>query len=249
MCKWLKKWWFNFTNGNDRIDKIPKQAEELYKLDYGASQMYEYYPHATPLYKGVTRGEYPEGYPEGCVIHYNAGNDNSKNFLHFMREKGLLAILIDKKGHVWQDAPLNKWGYHAGSSAWGDMFNLNNRFIGIEVMSAGKLEKKGPGLYSWWGKNVPLEDVLFSENQANIDEGFYEKFNDIQMKELVDLILWLEHNGKGVFKLENVVGHDEVSPGRKSDPGGALNANGKALTMPKFRTMLKEIKDKEKFTN
>jgi len=37
------------------------------------------------------------------------------------------------------------------------------------------------------------------------------------------------------FRADWVAGHDEVSPGRKSDPGGSLS-----MTMPQFRYMLKK---------
>jgi len=52
---------------------------------------------------------------------------------------------------------------------------------------------------------------------------------------LFKLLRWLEYNGNGIFKLDFVLGHDEVAPSRKNDPGGSLS-----MTMPEFRKKLKE---------
>jgi lysozyme family protein len=49
----------------------------------------------------------------------------------------------------------------------------------------------------------------------------------------VKLLLWLKGNQPDVFQFEFVLGHDEVSPGRKNDPGGALS-----VTLPQFRERL-----------
>lgn len=189
-------------------------------------------PKTVPM---KTRGEYPLRYPEGAVVHYNAGNSDQKGFMNYMRRMGYLTFLIDRDGYTWQDFPLNKWGHHAGRSEWRDIKGtVNSRFVGIEVMSAGRLTMDTDEIYrTYWGLPVEKEEVRCSFVNRNIAEGCYHKFLPRQVEELTALILWLESNGQGIFKLENVVGHDEVSPGRKVDPGGAL-----PFTMPAYRAHL-----------
>jgi hypothetical protein len=54
------------------------------------------------------------------------------------------------------------------------------------------------------------------------------------------LVAWLHLNNPGVFSLDRVVGHDEVSPGRKTDPGAAIVHEDKVLSMPEFRQLCKD---------
>jgi len=43
-----------------------------------------------------------------------------------------------------------------------------------------------------------------------------------------------------VFKLDRIVGHDEVSPGRKTDPGAAMVLDGNILTLSELRDTIRE---------
>ena len=56
-----------------------------------------------------------------------------------------------------------------------------------------------------------------------------------QESALTNLVLWMHTTKPGIFKIENVVGHDEVAQpeGRKNDPGAALS-----LYMRAFRAKL-----------
>lgn len=191
------------------------------------------YPPAAQSRKSITQGKYRYGFPEGAVIHYNAGSNNVKAFFNYMRSMKYVTFLIDRKGHVWQDFPLDKWGHHAGRSKWGGYERtVHDYFVGIEIMSAGIVEKRNDGLFkSWFDTIIPSDEVRSYKGK------YYHAFTRDQEKQLVLLLMWLEQIGQGVFKFENVVGHHEVSPGRKSDPGGALS-----MTMSDFRVHLRKEK-------
>lgn len=190
-----------------------------------------YYPGAAQTDKMITQGKYPRGYPEGCVIHYNAGRFDPLDFLHYMRSKKYVCFVIDRLGHVWQEFPLDEWGFHAGKSYWrGISPTVHTHFVGIEVMSAGELHLKKGKWTSWFGTTYPENEVRI------VDDKAFHAFTEVQEDSLKKLILWLYHNNDQVFSFKNVVGHHEVSPGRKSDPGGALS-----MSMPAYRAMLWNI--------
>jgi len=244
---WLRKlfdWLISLLRG-DEDGRIANPDPSAIVMPESLSEKIEpialWYPGAAQSSKMKTQGKYPMEYPEGAVVHYNAGRFEPQGFLDYMRSKWYVTFLIDREGHIWQDFPLDEWGHHAGKSRWKNIdVTVNNRFVGIEVMSAGllKRDEKTKKYRSWWGDPFPLEEVRCSYDDMNIASGCYHRFTATQVDQLMKLIVWLEKNGQGIFKLENVVGHDEVSPGRKSDPGAAM-----PYTMPHFRKHLKLLKD------
>jgi N-acetyl-anhydromuramyl-L-alanine amidase AmpD len=75
---------------------------------------------------------------------------------------------------------------------------------------------------TWFDYEVPKEHV------REVNGRFFHKFSIEQENQLVRLCLFLVRNSprvgrEPVFQIKNIVGHDEVSPGRKSDPGGSLS--------------------------
>lgn len=186
-----------------------------------------------------TKGRYEKGYPSGAVIHFTAGAYGLSE-LALARQKEMAYFLIDEDGGVHQGFPIDRWGSHAGVSSWHALAPgpVSNRLVGIEVDCAGKLTKNAQGKYfTWWGKKIEPEDVRWVAKFENRAEGYYHKYTANQEKALIDLILWIKANDPSgeVFNLELVVGHDEVSPGRKNDPGGSLS-----MAMPAFRHLLEE---------
>lgn len=243
----LSRWWKEFNRGKDRKDEVWAPVEEPWPGLNTNEATELWYPRAATSTKMKTRGKFQQSHPLGCVIHYHAGRSkNPQTVLNDMRKRGICAFVIDREGHVWQDFPLDEWGWHAGPSFWKGLgAGLNRKTVGIEVFGAGKLEYKKAQFFSWFGKAFPRKEVILSEKRGNIKAGYYHAFTEIQIKELVDLILWLDSNGKGIFNLDYVLGHDEVAPTRKSDPGAALHSNKVPLTMVEFRLMLKDIKKAE----
>ena len=196
-----------------------------------------YYPDArTDFPQSKTRGKYPSGGPEGAIIHWTSSRPNQtlESALSFQANQGYTYFAIDQDGNVGQNFPLNRWGYHAGKSYYDGLGNyVSNRVVGIEVICPGQLDsRKTP----WFDRTESYDADLCrtSDKNANIAPGVYYKYTKAQETALTTLLLWLWTNFD-CFDFSYVLGHDEVSPGRKVDPGGSLS-----VTMPEYRRFLRQ---------
>jgi N-acetylmuramoyl-L-alanine amidase len=85
----------------------------------------------------------------------------------------------------------NRRSWHAGASYWAGNTNLNSASIGIEIVNAGYVDGPGGRVYA------PFP-------QAQVDEVI-ALVHDIQKR----------HN----IRPERIIGHADIAPGRKQDPG------------------------------
>lgn len=85
----------------------------------------------------------------------------------------------------------NRRAWHAGASFWAGNTNLNSASIGIEIVNAGYVDGPGGRVYA------PFP-------QAQVDEVI-ALVRDIQKR----------HN----IRPERIIGHADIAPGRKQDPG------------------------------
>jgi len=226
-----------------------------------------------------TRGDYKKDYPQGAVVHFTAGRsrkkpeggtrnrsshlEQGKQSVNSAVSKGAYCyFVIDRDGNVHQNFPLDRWGYHAGESAWkGLSGTVSNELVGIEIQNAGKLRdywKDGRDkkhtcpegkLAAWFTRPDKgdayfdkEEDARYGSDDDNIQRGWYHKYSVEQERALEELLLWLKSNNPKVFDLDLVLGHDEVAGPkgigrkRKSDPGASLS-----MTMTEFRKYLKKM--------
>ncbi len=205
--------------------------QELDRLNLSSTnQKALYYPLADhSCIEMPVRGKYPLGHPVGAVIHYTAGRSKGDkdaiNTIAYGAKQGYCYFTISSTGTVFQPMPLDSWGYHAGKSSWPGLGQwLSNRLVGIEVCCAGTVvETSIPLKYrSWFGESF-YRVRSYTEDLENIKKGHYHKFTKPQELSLTQLLLWFKRNNPDVFSFDNVVGHDEISSDRKSDPGGSLS--------------------------
>lgn len=212
-------------------------------------------PMATQIDAGMRKeGPYLNGKgfdrPCGAVIHFTAGHHGTRqdaiNIMNYGGRSGLEYMNIAETGELFQDNPLDEKGDHAGVSKHEiihptrgkiTVTSLSNYLCGFEMDNPGGLTDKGSHYESWFGKkydkNDPRINVVTKQN-GNIQPGIYLKYTPEQIETLIRVLCWMKWNDPQGFFFENVLGHDEIAPTRKNDPGGALG-----VTMADFRETLR----------
>ena len=171
--------------------------------------------HATPNVGAVMRPRY-------LIMHYTAGwsTDSAVQSLCTRKAQGNTSahIVLGRDGRIVQLAPLNVVTWHAGVSQWNGLVGLNAWSIGIEMDNAGLLHREGSKYAAWFGKEYPEGDVVLAAHKHGGGIQPWHAFSEVQIRralELADVIV--AHYG-----LEDVLGHEDIAPGRKTDPGPAF---------------------------
>lgn len=169
---------------------------------------------------GKSGGEFGEGLPETIVIHYTAG-PSMDSAIHTFKDPAVRAsahILVDADGSVTQLIPFNKIAWHCGESRWLDRFGLNSYSIGIEIVNAGPLDKNGSRWVSWFGKSYPREEVVRSTHKNESKPIYWHRYSAAQIDSVMEIcrVLMMQ------YSIRFILGHDDISPGRKRDPGPAF---------------------------
>lgn len=160
--------------------------------------------------------------PQYLVMHYTAGKTvrSAVNTLTNPRVSASAHLVIGRDGSVVQLAEFNKVTWHAGRSAWQGLNGLNKYSIGIELDNAGKLEKSQDGAWhAWYGDVIENEQVLESphKNYPTIPYG-WQLYTPEQLLITLEIAELIVHE----YNLKDIVGHDDIAPRRKTDPGPAF---------------------------
>lgn len=159
--------------------------------------------------------------PQYLVIHYTAATTARGSISWFLNNaaKASAHLLIDRDGSVIQFAPFNLITWHAGQSEWNGLKGMNNYSIGIELVNGGRLSKSGESwLCSVDKKQVADADVVIATHKNEDVEAAWHAYTEKQLQvaaEIATLLL-------STYKLKNVLGHEDIAPHRKCDPGPAF---------------------------
>jgi N-acetylmuramoyl-L-alanine amidase len=150
------------------------------------------------------------------VIHFTAGASAESSIAWWRKlANGVCAhFVIDRDGTIFQCRPCNRTAGHAGSSKWKDpktgitYHGLNACSIGIELANGGNTY---PERFS---KLPPT--IAPHKNGGPTKEWETYPGAQIAACEMLSKVLCDRYN------LDDVVGHDDIAPARKSDPGPAF---------------------------
>lgn len=158
--------------------------------------------------------------PEFLIMHFTAGRDLETSARWFMNPdaKASAHLLIGRKGEVLQMAPFNMVAWHAGKSSWAGREGFNNFSIGIELDNAGKLESTEGGWKAWFGVTIPGEQVLRATHKDESAPAGWHLYTEAQLSVAVEVATAIVRH----YSLREVLGHDDIAPIRKKDPGPAF---------------------------
>ena len=126
------------------------------------------------------------------VLHYTVANTPASIKILTEKEVSSHYLLTDEATpKIYRLVDENRAAWHAGNSSWKNYTQLNNSSIGIEIVNAG------------W-KDTPTGRV-------------YAPFPQVQVDALIPLVKDIVQR-HGIAP-ENVLGHSDIAPLRKQDPG------------------------------
>jgi N-acetylmuramoyl-L-alanine amidase len=147
--------------------------------------------------------------PKDLIIHYTAASLES-TIGTFMSANGTSAhLVIGLDGSVHQLVPFNRQAFHAGSSIWDNNSGFNGRAIGIEMVNMG-----------WDSAALPdAQTININHKHRFVNKNRWQKYPQVQLNTLYKISKLL----LSTYDLLRVLGHDDISAGRKQDPGPAFS--------------------------
>lgn len=143
--------------------------------------------------------------PKYTIIHYTADGTPKQTINWFMNTAaGVSAhLLIDRDGNIYQFAPFNIKTWHAGESKWGNLVGMNSHSIGIELTNLGR--------------SATVKDGWIYEKGA-----YWQPYTCKQIEACTAVVAALRET----YGLIDALGHEDIAPGRKTDPGPAFDMEG-----------------------
>jgi len=162
--------------------------------------------------------------PKFLVIHFTASGPDADIARYFSQKSANVSahLVIRRDGSVTQCVPFNVVAWHAGKSQWigkdGTQYSgLNNYAVGIEIENWGPLNKNAGGWVSWTGAPVDGSKVIEARHKFGVPDCGWEVFTAAQ----IETVIAAAQAMCGEYAIEDIMGHGDIAPGRKSDPGPA----------------------------
>lgn len=155
------------------------------------------------------------------IVHYTAGTSLDGTVSWFKNKNAWASshLVIGSDGSIIQMARFNREAWHAGKSRWGELEGMNKYCIGIEIVNAGKLNRRADGKWiSWANQVIPDNEVVeLLHKHENHSSGWH-----IFPEKQIDVAIQAAQALNEKYSFVDILGHDDISPSRKVDPGPAF---------------------------
>lgn len=170
-----------------------------------------------PVKQLSSPNQYAGNDPRHLVIHYTAGSTMTGAVSWFMNKAARASahLVIGRDGSIVQLVPFAECAWHAGKSQWGNLHRLNAHSIGIELVNAGKLRRSPAGWVTWADILIPDDEVSVATHRNETKEAGWHEYTAAQLDALLDVAVALHD----AYDFKHVLGHDDIAPDRKVDPG------------------------------
>lgn len=165
--------------------------------------------------------------PDTIVIHYTASSSGrgSIDWLTKRDDSFVSAhLVVDRDGSITQLVPFNVRAAHAGVSEWNGRESLNQYSIGIEFVNFGPLSMQPGRRFLAWTKAVVPADQVIDAKHKNAEThaaarglSHWQTFTPEQIAAGAKICAALID----AYGIKEIVGHDDIAPNRKVDPGPA----------------------------
>ncbi|HEY6919059.1 MAG TPA: N-acetylmuramoyl-L-alanine amidase [Tabrizicola sp.] len=178
-----------------------------------------------PARTGHTGGPFPST-PKIIVMHFTSGG-TGRSSAEWFRDptnsgKSSAHVVVDRDGSVIQCVAFDTVAHHAGKSKLGTLVGLNRFAYGIELANWGGLQRKANGWTSFTGVSIP-DPVLAVHRNGNPDGSTAPMGWEPYPQAQIDAAIGIAQAIVALSGADQIVGHDDISKGRKWDPGPAFD--------------------------
>ena len=154
------------------------------------------------------------------VMHFTAARSagSAVAWLTHREARASAHLVIGRDGDITQLVPFDRVAWHAGVSRWEGLIGLNAHSIGIELDNGGRLERKGQKWCAWFGTDYPEGEVMQAVHKNETAPCGWHVYTPAQLEAALEASRAIVNK----YALRDVLGHEDVSPGRKCDPGPAF---------------------------
>ncbi len=160
--------------------------------------------------------------PVYLIMHYTAGADAESAIKTLSTKKpsgnASAHLVVARNGEITQLVSFNRAAWHAGKSRWRGLEKLNLHSIGIELDNAGRLMRRGGRWASWFGAEYPDDQVVEAVHKNESAASGWHAYTPEQIEAAARAAEALHVK----YNFRDVLGHDDIAPDRKVDPGPAF---------------------------